>query len=95
MLPYYGHIPRVKSIHDRAFEDVKKFTRVLDDHLKKNGGKFIVGQNITIADIAVATTLASPLQYVWDEKYRKSIQNLTKWFQAITSEETWKKVIDP
>lgn len=94
MLPYYGLIPRVRAGHDAATEDVKKMTRVLDEQLKKNGGKFVVGQQLTLADIAIATNLAAPLQYVWDEKYRKSIQNITKWFQAVTSDEKWKKVVN-
>jgi len=90
MLPYYGLIPKVKSIHEKATTDVKKYTRVLDDHFKK-GAKFLIGDSLSIADIAVVTALAAPFQFVWDDKYRKSIQHLAKWFTAITSDETWKK----
>jgi len=51
-----------------------------------------VGDHLTIADIGIATSLVNCFQWVWDDKYRKSIIHLTKWFEHIASLESWKKV---
>jgi len=72
MLPYFGWIPHFKSAFDKAHNDLKKCIRVLDHHTK-SAKKFLVGDHLTIADIAVASALVNCFQWVWDDKYRKSI----------------------
>jgi translation elongation factor EF-1beta len=49
-------------------------------------GKFyLVGDNVTIADIMVAAYLIVPMQTIFDGGYRKAIPHVTEWFERITS----------
>lgn len=64
--------------------------KVLDDHLKLNS--FLVGNRITIADISIAVILRPAFQYIWDEKFRKNIPNITRWYEYLINQDPFKKV---
>lgn len=92
MLPYLGYIPYAKSYHEKASGDLKKFIHVLEKRIKDNGTGFIVGGKITIADVTVAAALQPCFQFTWDEKYRKTIANVTKLYQTISNNSSWTQV---
>lgn len=56
---------------------------VLNNYLK--GKYYLVGNNVTIADIAMATHLSIPFQTIFDGGYRKAIPEVAEWFERITS----------
>ena len=64
--------------------------KVLDNHLKLNS--FLVGNRLTIADISISVTLRPAFQYIWDEKFRKNIPNITRWYEYLINQEPFKKV---
>jgi len=88
--PYLGFAPYEKEIQAKSGEDLRKFLNVLDGGLK--GKTYLVGESISIADISIASALNFALQFLLDEKYRKNIPNVTKWYETITNQENWKKV---
>jgi len=45
------------------------------------GKSFLVGNTLTIADVAVACSLIVPFQTVFDSKYRKAQPNVSEWFE--------------
>jgi len=57
-----------KSQTERAKEDVKKAMKVLNDHLLHH--TFLVGERISLADIAVACTMFHLYQHVMDPEFR-------------------------
>lgn len=57
--------------------------KVLNDYLKDK--HFLVGENLTIADVVVAGQLTVLFQTVFDAGYRRAIPNLTDWFERIMS----------
>ena len=57
-----------KGQTERAKEDVKKAMKVLNDHLLHH--TFLVGERISLADIAVACTLLHLYQHVMDPNFR-------------------------
>merc|ERR1712064_205351 len=65
--------------------------KVLNDHLLHH--TFLVGERISLADIAVACTMFHLYQHVMDPEFRKSFGNANRWFQTIVNQPEVKKVI--
>ena len=49
------------------------------------GRKYLVGDGLTIADILVFCSLMSAFQLVLDAEFRKTVPNVTKWFELVAS----------
>ena len=68
----------------KAQADFGNALKVLNDHLK--GKSFVVNDQITLADITIASTLLYPFKFVCDKKFLKPYGNVVRWFQACVSE---------
>jgi glutathione S-transferase len=88
-LPYLGMVPHIKEISEKAQKNLDAALEILEDHLKNKG--FLVQKEITIADIQLASILHFSFQWLFDEKYRENIPNITKWYIVVTSEKAWQK----
>jgi len=88
---YAGHRAYDKTAVTTSLETAKKLLRVVDDRVKQS--KYLAGEQITIADIQLATTLAFVYRFIFDEKTRKPFHNLTKWYESVSNEENFKKVV--
>ena len=88
---YAGHIPYNKATLNTQLEGAKKLLRVVDDRVKQS--KYLAGDQLTIADIQLATSLSFIYRFIFDEKSRKPFHNLTKWYESVTNEENFKKVV--
>jgi len=92
---YYGTIgvffgwPGTKETQKAAEQKLRPVLKILDDHLKINTN--LVGNKVTIADINIAGTLFTPFRFLWDEKWRKTIPNVTRWFETLMSQEPFTK----
>merc|ERR1712183_824210 len=73
-----------KNATERAKEDVKTALKSLDDHLLTR--TFLVGERLTLADIAVATTMLSLFKQVLDPAFRKPFVNVTRWFTTVVNQ---------
>jgi len=51
---------------------------ILDDFLRYR--TYLVGDNVTLADIACYTVLVLGFRHVFDEEYRKRFVNIERWF---------------
>lgn len=81
----YGVLGR-KEITTEVFNEkvkaLKSQLTVLNSYLK--GKYYIVGDNVTIADIVIAVYLIMPFQTLLDAGYRsKAISNVTEWFERV------------
>merc|ERR1712013_407429 len=72
-----------KNATDRAKEDIKAALKTLNDHLLTR--TYLVGECVTLADIAVACTLLSLYKQVLDPSFRKPFMNVTRWIPSLTS----------
>ncbi len=90
LLVVLGYAPYEKESFENALETLKKALRILDDRLKQN--KYLVGDTVSIADIAIVSYLAFFFRYLFDEKFRKPVPNLTKYYETVANEENFKKV---
>jgi len=86
-----GHIPYNKEAFEGGIENGKKLLRILDDRLKQN--KYLVGDSVTLADIAVVSLLSFFFRFVFDEKFRKPFPNLTKYYESVANEEKFKNIL--
>jgi len=62
-------------------KDLKAHFKTLNTTLSTS--KYLVGNELTLADIIVACTLIEPLQTVLDGGFRKAMKSVTDWLQAI------------
>jgi len=68
----------------RANEDLTRVVGLLNSHLENR--QYLVGDNVTLADLAVATHLMPLLQNVWDNEKLAKHANLSKWFNNLVSQ---------
>lgn len=64
--------------------------KVLDEHLLLR--TFVVGNSLTVADIAIAAALFYPFKFVLDKGLRKQCGNVVRWFQFITGQDKFRAV---
>merc|ERR1712107_32385 len=75
----------------RAKEDIKGVMKALNDHLLAK--TFLVGERISLADIAVCCTLLSLYKQVMDPSFRGAYQNVNRWFTTVVNQPNAKAVL--
>jgi glutathione S-transferase len=68
--PVFGWDTFSKERYQLARVDLDKLLRIIDDHLKINS--FLVGNQVTIADILLVGTLHSIFRFILEENSRKT-----------------------
>merc|ERR1719510_3808 len=91
VFPTMGIMQFNKNATERAKEDVKTALKSLNDHLLTR--TFLVGERLTLADIAVATTMLSLYKQVLDPAFRKPFVNVTRWFTTVVNQPHAKAVL--
>lgn len=75
---------------NEALNNVKKNVRVM--HTALEGKKWLVGDELSIADIVLANSLLYAFQTVLDAGFRKSVKNVDAWATACYAYEPMVKV---
>ena len=91
VFPLLGIMQFQKNQAERARKDVDQLLAVLNKHLTEN--TYLVGERITLADIAVFTTLLQLFENVLEEADRKKVQAVTRWFQTVLNQPQVKAVV--
>lgn len=78
-----GWFPTTKEKYNDVKRSLKESLKTLDNHLK--GKKYLVGDELSIADIAICSMLVHPYRLVLDEASRKTLPAVTEWFVSVTS----------
>ncbi|KAJ1522962.1 hypothetical protein ONE63_002099 [Megalurothrips usitatus] len=91
VFPCLGIMQYNKVATDRAKEDIKASLNALNQHLLTR--TFLVGERVTLADIAVSCTLLHLYQYVLEPAFRQPYQNVNRWFTTVVNQPQVKKVI--
>ena len=81
--PIFGH-PGQADAWAEAIKNIKDAIRVLNNHM--TGRAFFVGDTVTIADIAVVTALALPMQLILDAGFRKGHAAISTWWEKFSRE---------
>lgn len=72
----------------KAKHDLETNMQILNDHLASR--TFMVGHRVTIADIAIVSTLVECFRRVFDLKAREKYPHVTRWFKTLTNQTYWK-----
>eukprot|EP00808_Paulinella_micropora_P023659 g1550.t1 len=91
ILPVKGLLAFDGRAYNQAKKDVASSLKALDEVLLKQ--TYLVGERVTIADIAVATTLVDLMKEVMDANFRKPIPNVCRWFETVVNQEPCKEVL--
>jgi len=91
VFPILGLIPNNSTAVQKAKGDVRKVLENLNKHLLNR--TFLVGNRITLADVAVALSLKQSFELVLDAAFRKGFQNTTRWFTTIVNQPEVKAVV--
>jgi elongation factor 1-gamma len=74
-----GHKVVAKEVYAEDLKTLKAHLKVLDSYLADK--PFLVGENLTVADVVVALALLIPMQLVLDPAARSGMPHLTEWFE--------------
>merc|ERR1719391_709287 len=74
----------------KAKNDVEVNMGILNTHLQTR--TYMVGERLTIADIALASALVEPFRRVFDPEARAKFPHVTRWFTTLINQDFWKKV---
>jgi len=80
LYPIKGIIQNNPAATNKAKGDVRKALDLLNHHLASR--TFLVGQRVTIADIAVSLSLLDVYTTVLDPAYRKPFSHTNRWFNT-------------
>ena len=69
-----------KAAYDNGLKKLKEEAKALNTCLK--GKKFLVGDQLTLADLVCAYVLTPAFQLVLDAGFRKGMADIAKWFEA-------------
>ncbi|KAL1917594.1 uncharacterized protein VTP21DRAFT_3987 [Calcarisporiella thermophila] len=89
--PLMGYMQYNEFVHQKAITALKRALASLDKHLASH--TYMVGESITLADIAVFTSLKFGFQFLFEEEFRKDYQNVTRHFTMCKNIEQFKSVV--
>ena len=81
VFPIVEDKPACPAAVKKAKGDLRKLMKVVDDHLLTC--TFLVGERMTIADVALFGAFFYPYKLVLDPGFRKMFKNLNRWFVTI------------
>jgi elongation factor 1-gamma len=76
----YGE-PADPEVFNNAVKEAKEIVKTVNVHLQ--GKKFLVGERITVADIAIAIQFIPLFQTTLDGGFRKAMPNVTAWLEGL------------
>eukprot|EP00929_Paragymnodinium_shiwhaense_P060953 TRINITY_DN3042_c0_g2_i2.p1 TRINITY_DN3042_c0_g2~~TRINITY_DN3042_c0_g2_i2.p1 ORF type:complete len:517 (+),score=224.74 TRINITY_DN3042_c0_g2_i2:78-1628(+) len=91
VLPAMGVLVAPPEVTEKAKEDVKSALSVLNNHLLHS--TYMVGNQITLADISVCCALVDGMKHVMDANFRKPFGNLMRWFNLVTAQTEFNSVL--
>jgi hypothetical protein len=76
-----GHTTVEADVHAKNVAALKAACKTLNAHLADQ--HFLVGDNLTVADILAAGSLIMAFQTVLDASFRKSMEDVSEWFERV------------
>jgi len=91
LYPIFGIMQFDQETYEAAKQDMQKTLEVLERHLTTR--TYLVGHQITLADIVVATALADCYRMVFDEDFRAPFVNVNRWFTTCVNQPQFNAVL--
>jgi len=83
LLPIFGYVEGDAERNKKATTDFNTSIRVIENALK--GRTYLVGDQVSLADVVYGATLNFIFRFYLDEKMRKGLPNLTKWYENLAN----------
>uniref|UniRef100_A0A8C7CHV8 valine--tRNA ligase n=1 Tax=Oncorhynchus kisutch TaxID=8019 RepID=A0A8C7CHV8_ONCKI len=80
-----------KKLQQSSHAEMMRVLNVLDKNLEPR--TFLVGNSLTLADIAVATAALLPFKYALEPSNRRTLTNVTRWFLTCVNQPQFVKVL--
>jgi len=75
----------------RAKQDVGTVLKMMNVHLE--GRTFVVGENVTMADVAMGMPLVEAIKTVFDQEYMAQYPNVVRWMMTFINQPIVHKVV--
>jgi len=89
--PCMGIMQFNKQNHERAKDELKHILLLLNNYLRTR--TYLVGERITLADIAVASDLLLLFQWIVEPSLREPYPNVTRWFTTLINQKEFQAVL--
>ncbi|CAF4942606.1 unnamed protein product, partial [Rotaria sp. Silwood1] len=89
--PCMGIMQFNKQNHERAKSELQHALQLLNNHLRTR--TYLVGERITLADIAVACDLLLLFQWILEPSLRDPYPHVNRWFLTLIHQEEFQAVI--
>lgn len=85
--PVIGRRPFVQDeVDTHRAATLHKF-QILEDHLAQTGQEYLVGEELTLADLFVAGIAAGAFMFFLDGEWRAEHKRCTEWFERVAGGE--------
>jgi len=93
--PVCGYLPYREAAYGKAKTDLGAALAVVERHLaaEEGGRAFLVGNRLTLADIALVAALVHPFRLVCDPAFLGPYPNVVRWFAACVAQREFKDVV--
>jgi elongation factor 1-gamma len=89
--PCLGIMQFNKQNNERAKDELKHILQLLNNYLRTR--TYLVGERITLADIAVASDLLLLFQWIIEPSLREPYPNVTRWFLTLINQKEFQAVL--
>jgi len=89
--PCMGIMQFNKQNYELAKDALNHILRLLNNYLRPR--TYLVGERITLADIAVASDLLLLFQWIIEPSLRESYPNVTRWFTTLINQKEFQAVL--
>ncbi|KAG7277920.1 hypothetical protein CRUP_004699 [Coryphaenoides rupestris] len=91
VFPLLGVIAMDKKLQQTSRLELLRVLKVLDQALEPR--TFLVGESVTLADIAVTAAILLPYKYALEPSDRKVLNNVTRWFLTCVNQPQFLQVL--
>ncbi|AWO96362.1 putative valine--tRNA ligase-like isoform 3 [Scophthalmus maximus] len=91
VFPLMGVVGVDKKLQQSSRAELLRVLKVLNQALEPR--TFLVGESITLADMAVATAVLLPFKYALEPSDRNALTNVTRWFTTCINQPQFLKVL--
>ncbi|GIZ46257.1 hypothetical protein CKM354_000938900 [Cercospora kikuchii] len=88
--PIIGRRPFVQSEVDESMKQTNKRMDILEKHLE--GRVYLVGDRLSLADLFVTGVVAGGFMFFFDQAWRESHPNVTRWFLNVYEQPIYAEV---
>ncbi|ANZ73598.1 BA75_00837T0 [Komagataella pastoris] len=81
LYPLIGYRPYTKEGVDQALKDLKSYVAVYETQLRQT--KYLVGDEITLADLFTVQSFIWGSEYIWDVNWFKQHPLIEAWFKDV------------